>query len=271
MKLLVQGDDFGITKGCTYGIIEGIENGLVRNSGLFSNMPSAPFAAEYMKKHPGFCWGIDINVVCGRPVSDPAEIPALVDDKGNFLKSGTIISNPEFATAEGRRKLFPLDQCYREVRAQYDRFVELTGFKPNYINGHSIVHENLIEAFRQLGKEEHLNFTMDIWQHYGLRHCPVEKGDNSTASLKKVFNAEEQLNCHPVNGILDNKEECLGYDIMLIACHPGFLDPELLDYTSLSIRRIREYEMVTSPELMQWVKENEIELITYRDLPYFEV
>ena len=58
---------------------------------------------------------------------------------------------------------------------------------------------------------------------------------------------------------------------MLIACHPGFLDPELLDYTSLSIRRIREYEMVTSPELMKWVKENEIELITYRDLPYFEV
>lgn len=270
MKMIIQADDFGITKGCTYGIIEGIENGLIRNSGLFTNMPASLFAAEYMKKHPDFCWGIDFNVVCGDPVSDPSLINSLVDANGHFLKSGKIISNPEFASEEGRRKMFPYEQCYREVRAQYDRFVKLCGFKPKYLNGHSIMHENLIDAFRKVGEEEHLNITFDFWGHFNMHLAPVEKNDRSTASLNKTFDAQEQLNCHPVNGILENSEQCLGYEYMVIACHPGYLDPELLDYTSLSIRRIREYEMVTSPKLISWVSDNAVELIRYEDFDYFE-
>ena len=39
MKLLVQGDDYGFTKGVTYGILDAIDNGILRNTGLFANMP----------------------------------------------------------------------------------------------------------------------------------------------------------------------------------------------------------------------------------------
>ena len=39
MKLLVQGDDYGFTKGVTYGILDAIDNGVLRNTGLFANMP----------------------------------------------------------------------------------------------------------------------------------------------------------------------------------------------------------------------------------------
>ena len=38
MKLLVQGDDYGFTKAVTYGIREGIQNGILRNTGLFTNI-----------------------------------------------------------------------------------------------------------------------------------------------------------------------------------------------------------------------------------------
>ena len=34
------------------------------------------------------CLGIDINYVCGKPVSDPARVPHMVDEKGDFISSG---------------------------------------------------------------------------------------------------------------------------------------------------------------------------------------
>ena len=34
MKLLVQADDYGFTKGVTAGIIDAIENGFLRNTGM---------------------------------------------------------------------------------------------------------------------------------------------------------------------------------------------------------------------------------------------
>ena len=61
-KLLVQGDDFGFTKGVTYGIVDAIDNGILRNTGLFANMPSATLAVSFMKDRPHVCFGIDFNI-----------------------------------------------------------------------------------------------------------------------------------------------------------------------------------------------------------------
>ena len=38
MKLLVQGDDYGFTKGVTYGMIDAIDNGILTCTGMFANM-----------------------------------------------------------------------------------------------------------------------------------------------------------------------------------------------------------------------------------------
>ena len=38
MKLLVKGDDYGITKSVTYGIIEAFDHGILTSSGMFSRL-----------------------------------------------------------------------------------------------------------------------------------------------------------------------------------------------------------------------------------------
>ena len=48
MKLLIQSDDYGMTPAVADGIIYGITHGVVRNTGLFSNMP---WAAECVEKN----------------------------------------------------------------------------------------------------------------------------------------------------------------------------------------------------------------------------
>ena len=55
MKLLVQADDYGFTKGVTAGIIDAIENGFLRNTGMFTNMPEAVHAASLIPAHPNAC------------------------------------------------------------------------------------------------------------------------------------------------------------------------------------------------------------------------
>ena len=49
MKLLTQSDDYGFTRGVTCGILDAIENGVVRNTGLFVNMPESEHAASFFQ------------------------------------------------------------------------------------------------------------------------------------------------------------------------------------------------------------------------------
>ena len=46
MKLLTQSDDYGFTRGVACGILDAIEDGVVRNAGLFVNMPESERAAS---------------------------------------------------------------------------------------------------------------------------------------------------------------------------------------------------------------------------------
>ena len=190
-KLLVQGDDYGFTKAVTLGIVEGIDNGILRNTGLFANMPSAEFAVSFMKDRPQVCFGIDFNIVSGPSVSDPKDIPHLVDENGEFIRSGVRVKDPMFRTEEGRRAMFPFEETYREIRAQYDRFVELTGKKPGYLHGHSLSHEHYMEAIRRVSEETGVPYSADIKKKYGFRsqfdlmHFDMEKMDPS--KMKKEF------------------------------------------------------------------------------------
>ena len=89
MKLLVQGDDYGFTKGVTYGIIEAIDNGILTCTGMFTNMEIAPWAAQFIKERPDFCFGIDFNPVSYTHLAEPVcaahrrgNVPAL-NRRGN--------------------------------------------------------------------------------------------------------------------------------------------------------------------------------------------
>ena len=266
MKLLVQGDDFGFTKAVTYGIIDAADNGILRNTGLFSNMPSADLAASFMKDRPQVCFGIDFNLVSGPPVSNPKDIPHLVDEKGEFIRSGVRIRDPRWQTEEGRREMFPWEETYREIRAQFDKYVELTGKKPGYLHGHSIIHEHYNEAIRKISAEEGVPYSTDIQKKYNFCNPRMLNNDTGKASKNKVFDPAEQLNKTPLKDIQDFADYLLKQEYVCIGGHPGYVDSDLLDLTTLSLERVRDHQMMTSEWLKNWIKENNIELITYYDL-----
>ena len=62
MKLLIQADDYGITRAVSSGIVFGIHHGLVRNTGIFTNMDWTEECLDMIKPYlDQIDLGIDLN------------------------------------------------------------------------------------------------------------------------------------------------------------------------------------------------------------------
>lgn len=263
MKLIVQGDDYGFTKAVTYGILEGIDHGVLTASGMFTNMEIAPWAASFIRERPDFCFGVDFNIVSGPSVSDPKSISHLVDENGQFIRSTVRTRDPRYASLEGRNEMFPLDEVYMEMKAQYDRFIELTGRKPCYLHAHSISPENYTDALHRISQETGIPFSHDMQDKYHFVsnfHMP------KNGPQKKEFHPEDQLNKNSIQMIMDQKESLEKAEYAIIGGHPGYIDADLLRLSTLSLERCRDLEMVLSPVIRHWIEDNDIQLISYKDL-----
>ncbi len=265
-KILFQGDDFGFTRGVTLGIVDSIDRGVLRNTGLFANMPSAEFAVTFMKDRPQACFGIDFNLVSGPSCADPKDIPALVDEEGNFIRSGVRTRDPRWQSEEGRAELFPYEQVSKELWAQYNRFVELTGRKPEFLHEHSISSENYKKVIKEISVKENIPYTSEILAKLGMDKTMNKLIESNLATTKKIFDAQSQIYKNTVEQFMSLTDEFIENGTSVFCCHPGYVDADLIGLTTLSLERCRDAEMMMSEKVAEWIRENNVELITYRDL-----
>ena len=231
-------------------------------------MPAAELAASMMKARPQVCFGIDFNLVSGPSVCDPCTISHLVDEQGQFIRSKERLKDPRFQTETGRREMFPFDETYREIRAQYERFLALTGRKPGYLHGHSLQHEHYTEAILQLSEETGIPYSQQIKAAFGFKSLFDLRKDERKDPAKtiKVFDPMAQLNKNPLQAVFDHEDYLLSGEYIEIGGHPGFVDEELMNLTTLSLERMKDHAMMTSAEIKRWIQCHDIELITYYDL-----
>ncbi|MPM72817.1 Chitooligosaccharide deacetylase ChbG [bioreactor metagenome] len=251
MKLLVQSDDYGLTRGITDGIVYGIENGVIRNTGLMTNMPSSAYAASLIKNYPHVCFGIDINLVSGSPISDPQLIPSLVDENGEFVRSTKRqgwVSDP-----------FELTETIMEVENQVRRFIDLVGHQPEYLHPHSISTPNINKAHEIVAEKYGLRRSMQTQKAAGIVH--VDAGYNV-----KPFPLEQQLQTDVTAKFMSVLDRYLDQAIIGIGGHAGFLDQDILDLSTYSIIRVKDLAFYTSNQLKDWIKIHNVSLITYRDI-----
>lgn len=257
MKLLIQSDDYGITEGVACGIIKGIEVGIIQCTGLFTNMPSSKVAAEMIKSHPEVCLGIDLNFVAGKPVSNPELVPSLIKENGYFY------------TSRERRQLdkeceshdhINYDEALIEAEAQIQKFVELVGKLPEYLHGHAYGSPTITKVHETLSAKYGI----------GMSHRMLDaNGVKMAKSWYTVpFAIEDQQKCSTKEFLIQDKGEILGNEIAGIISHCGYVDAPLFDVSSFTIIRTKDLEALTSDEFKQWIKDNNIELISYRDLKH---
>ena len=280
MKILFQADDYGITYGSTYGVLHGIEHGVLRNTGLFVNMPSSEYAASRIKDFPECCFGIDINFVCGKPVSDPKLVPHLVDENGYFISSKKQFEMHETVDADpkeiGVGKVFvedpyPYEEVLIEMEAQIEKFISMVGHKPEYLHPHSLITQNIVKAFKVCAEKYDLKLSMEILFKSNF-HMPgmllgkaLAQGDTST-NPKNSHPYEVQIAQNVEELMMSVMDSTLEHEISICVGHAGFVDADIFDVSSLTIQRCKDLQFLTSERLIKFVKDNNIQLLTYRDL-----
>lgn len=264
-RLLLQSDDYGITRAVSDGILRGVKEGIIRNTGMFVNMPSSEAAAKQIKNER-VCLGIDINYVAGKPVSKPEQVPHLVDEKGDFYSSGEQLRRHRLLGMDGiiyqfEQDPYPYEEILLETENQVKRFYELIGRWPEYLHPHSVCTPNTERAAREIADKYQIYHTTD------MMNDPVYRCLPGAVSLAKGVSLEEQMRQDVETELLEIglpalQEGETGYYIF----HCGYLDADLFRVSSLTIKRMLDLKAALSDRIRQYLKQNDIELITYREL-----
>ena len=260
MKLLLQSDDYGISRGVARGIVYGIDQGLIRNTGLFANMPWAEECVEWIRPClRQIAFGLDLNLTTGRPVLPPEQIPSLVNADGSFHTSW---ESRKLDLALGGADHASRQEVFRECDAQIQRFIALVDKKPDYIHPHAYTTPMIMKVQRELAHQYGVPYSSDVWQQlvgFGVPEYRI-------GWYKKPATLENQMNSSLKEYVLAHSTELLAKDICILTGHMGYLDRELMDLSTYTLYRVNDLADVVSEELKAWVKDNQVELINYRDL-----
>lgn len=83
MKVIINADDFGLTRSVNDAIFELAQKGTITSTTVMTNMPFAEEAVELLP-NKNISIGLHVTLTQGKPVSDPERIVSLVDKNGNF-------------------------------------------------------------------------------------------------------------------------------------------------------------------------------------------
>ena len=247
-RVLIRADDLGYCEGVNLGIAKTVKEGLIRTIGLMPNMPAAKAGLDLIAGYD-ICLGQHTNVCVGKPVCDPSLIPSITNEKGEFR------SSREYRSA--KEDFVVLDEVVLEIEAQYERFKELTGREPDYFEAHAVSSDNLAKGLEIVAERHSLPlfpFSTSVPVKFRSAKLVVSMDSmgpdyDPFASLKKAVLREYA------------DDEC-----PLFVCHPGYLDWFILQTSSLTVNRTKEVEMLCDPKVKAWLDEQNVQLLTYRDL-----
>lgn len=247
MKMILRADDLGISEGVNYGILKSIQDGMISCVGLMPNMETAQHGYDLIKDLD-ICLGQHTNICLGKPLCHPTDIPSLVNEKGEFYSSREINHRQE--------DTIDILECEKEIEAQLHRFIEITGKKPEYFEGHAVFSKNYLQALENVAKRHHLFYDnpMDInWQKehhiYSLDFCAFD--ERGLYDPYAYF--ESQL------------DQIRNHECSIVVFHPGYLDQYILTHSSYTLIRPMECEFLCSQWLKDWLLKNQIQIVDFRN------
>ena len=291
MKLIVNADDLGIHPSIDEGIRRAYTNGILTSASIFMTTPFVESAIENVIKKTKIPVGLHLSLTTGKSCAEPRNVPLLADREGNFKNTPAKIIKQIFS----RHKKGLLDQIKLELKAQFERAkdlsVELTHFDAHQ-NFHFIpeIFKILKEIAPEYGvskvrlsKELFYVFTV-IDQTINLvrRKNPLKWAISrySYSRIRHNFTTTDYFFGIMYSGIMNRKTflnfiKCMRVNKSYeVALHPGFAAPEnekpylfpAHNRFISSLARIKEYEILTDPEIRNIIKAKNIKLISYKDI-----
>lgn len=230
MRLIVNADDFGLTPGVTYGIMEGHQQGIVTSTTAMVNMPAIELAAKLSEENPTLGVGLHLVLSAGKSLTSPKGI---TDAEGYFLKLNKLQSVSEV----------DIEEVYTEYKAQMERFIQLFGRKPTHIDGHHHTHMLPLtkEATMRLAKEYEIDYIRGV--------------SNGTLFEPEFY--EDKISVAHLVELLERYQDEESVELM---CHPAYVDALLYRTSAYNIQRVKELVTLCDPAVKAKVEELNIEL-----------
>jgi predicted glycoside hydrolase/deacetylase ChbG (UPF0249 family) len=133
-RLILNADDFGLTRGVNRAIAELHAAGALTSATLMANGPAFDDAVSIARAHPTLGVGCHIVLTDGTPVSHPADIPSLIGTDGKTFRP----SLADFLLAVLRGRVDEEDIA-REAAAQVQR-LQRAGIDVTHLDTHKHTH-----------------------------------------------------------------------------------------------------------------------------------
>jgi chitin disaccharide deacetylase len=284
-RLIVMADDFGIGPETSRAILDLAAQGRVTGTVLLVNSPFAEDAVLRWKRS-----GITLeigwhpNLTLDRPVSPPEKVPSLIRANGTFYPLGSFMKRMMLGKVR-------ISEIESELRAQYDRFIELMGHTPAFLNGHHHVHvfKPVAEALAAILAEERVRpYVRRVREPRSmLWRIPGARLKRLMLSLiaRRTAGIYDSLGC-PSNDCLAGITNpvcvtdaayftrwlaCAPGRVVELTCHPGYWDDSLHGRDcevgdGLVQRRVDELAGISRANFMEVCREARLQLTSVGEL-----
>jgi hopanoid biosynthesis associated protein HpnK len=285
-QLILNADDFGLTRGVNEGIIRAHREGILTSATLMACGPAFEHAVGLAKENSRLGIGCHLVLVGGKVVAPLEEVPTLADRDGRMPESlGIFVMRLSSGSIR-------LTEIVRELRAQI-RKIRSAGIEPTHLDTHKHTHAHpaVMEALGRVAQEfgirrvrKPVENLRDSWESSRGEGPGVSKELLAAAAARAVaplFHSVArkydlrspdhflglamtgQLGRGALLRMIDTVQEG-STEIMI---HPGVCDADLQRLGSrLLHQREAEMEALIDPAVKSAVEERGLRLITYGEL-----
>ena len=247
MKLIMRADDLGFSEAVNLGIYKAVKDGMITSVGMMTNMEYASDGYQLFKDFD-IAIGQHTNICVGKPLTDLARIPSLVQENGEFCSSREIRNRKEDTVV--------VEEAEIEIEAQYLKFKEITGRDPAYFECHAVISQNFFTALKNVAKKYGLFYENVLFDQ------EFEK-ENHIYGIA-MAKLDEHMLYDPKEYVKNSLDFIKNHDVSVMVFHPGYLDQYILTHSSFTLIRAMECDFLCSSWLKDWLKDHQIELTDFR-------
>ena len=265
--VIIHADDVGVTHSVNAATIQAFETGLVNSASLMIPCPWFPEIADYGKSHPSADFGLHLTLTSERvyyrwgPVASRDLIPTLLDSEGYLLQDWTPSTHIDPQQAE------------IELRAQINRAYAM-GLHPTHLDSHQDrLYQNGQQLFQVALRLAHeyklpLFVTRDWFRESPYLETSLGPGDvviDHTVTISPSVAPEKWADFY-IDAL-----KSLRPGVTQFVIHLAFADSEMKAATRErdtwgAAWRQRDFDFFTSPALRKILQEQNIHMVTWREI-----
>jgi predicted glycoside hydrolase/deacetylase ChbG (UPF0249 family) len=265
--LIVHADDLGAAHSINRASVKALESGLVTSGSIMIPCPWLPEIAAYARAHPTADLGLHLTLTSEwslyrwGPVSSKDRVPSLLDSSGYL-----------FHLEDEAAGHMDIKEAEAEIRAQVARARAL-GIKPTHLDSHmGTLYQSpaLFEILLRVGRENKLPMRISKEMFSQATFMPALLGPDDVV-LDRTISIEPDVAPADWSRFYADAIKGLQPGVTDMIVHLAYADEEMKGITFEHPAwgaewRQRDFEFVTSDAFRKMLQENNVKLITWREI-----